>query len=361
MKGVDNMARGKAMRNPNGYGTVVKLSGNRRKPFEVRVNTHIDEWGYPRYDVLGRYESRTEATISLAEYNRSPFDVNKREITFKEVYEMWFDWKYTNDKKTYSKSSINVTRAAFKKCSRIHNTKISDIRTDDMQVIIDDFSLSHAYMEHIIHLMHQVFKYAMTYDIISKDYSNYLKINKDDDDKPGIPFSKEDIYKLWDHVNNVPYCDTVLILIYTGWRISELLEMKTQNIDIVNWTMTGGLKTAAGKNRIVPIHSKIQSFIMNYYNSENIYFIPSTNKADTHLSKKSYYDRFQHVMNQCQIIEKHTPHDCRHTFTSLLDSAGANDVCIDRLVGHASKTLTKKIYTHKDIEDLRKTIELINI
>ena len=49
----------------------------------------------------------------------------------------------------------------------------------------------------------------------------------------------------------------------------------------------------------------------------------------------------------------HTPHDCRHTFTSLLDSAGVNQVCIDRLFGHASKSLTPRTYTHKSIEELR--------
>ena len=66
------MARGRRMKNPNGFGSVVKLSGNRRKPFEVRVNTRMDKRYYPVYDVLGRYESRTEALIELAKYNEKP-------------------------------------------------------------------------------------------------------------------------------------------------------------------------------------------------------------------------------------------------------------------------------------------------
>lgn len=353
------MPRGKAMRNPNGYGTVVKLSGNRRKPFEVRVNTRIDEWGFPRYDVLGRFEDRTDANIALAEYNRSPFDVNRRDVTFKEVYDMWYDWKYVNSQKKYSASSIRCTEGAYKKCSSLHNMKLSQIRTGDMQHIIDDHTLSHAYMEHIVNLLHQVYKYALEYDIIDKDYSSFLKITKEEDDKPGIIFSKDDITTLWKNVDIVPYCDTVLILIYTGWRITEFLEMETNNIDINNMTMTGGIKTAAGKNRIVPIHSKIQYLVSRYYNANNKFFMASgTNK---HIPQSKYYYLFQKVMNQCGITENHTPHDFRHTFTSLLDSACANDVCIDRLVGHASKTLTKKTYTHKDLDELRQAIELIKI
>lgn len=49
------------MRRPNGKGSVVKLSGKRRQPFEVRVNTRMDERNYPVYDVLGRFEDRDKA------------------------------------------------------------------------------------------------------------------------------------------------------------------------------------------------------------------------------------------------------------------------------------------------------------
>ena len=355
------MPRGKAMRKPNGYGTVVKLSGNRRRPFEVRVNTRIDEWGFPRYDVLERFEQRIDAEIALAEYNRNPFDINKRYITFREVYDMWYEWKYIKSAKTYSKSTISCTKCAFNKCSSLYSMKFKEIRTDDMQRILDDHTLSHAYMEHILNLLHQMYKYALEYDIIEKDYSSFVKITKADDDEAGIPFSKDDIAALWKNVDKVPYCDTVLILIYTGWRITEFLEMQTKNINITEWTMQGGIKTAAGKNRIVPIHSSIKKLILNHYSTNTKFYLAADTKPNTHISNRTYYDAFQNVMEQCEITEKHTPHDCRHTFTSLLNSAGANDVCIDRLVGHTSKTLTKKTYTHKDIDELRQAVELIKI
>lgn len=348
------------MRRPNGSGTIVKLSGSRRKPYEVRVNTHINEWGYPAYDVLGRFENRLDADIALAEFNRSPFDVKKRDITFKEVYQMWYDWKYTNSAKTYSRSSIDCTTGAFKKCASLHDKKIIEIRTGDMQNILDDHTLSHAYMEHIANLLHQIFKYAAEYDMISKDYSQYIKITKAEDDEAGVPFTHEEIFQLWQNADKVLYADTVLILIYTGWRISELLSMHTADVDIDHWTMTGGIKTETGKNRIVPIHSAIQHFILRYYTPESSYFINGAvnNKP---MTKTAYYRLFKTAMSECGITAKHTPHDCRHTFTSLLNSAGANDVCIDRLVGHTSKTLTKRTYTHKDIDELRSAVELIKI
>ena len=50
---------------------------------------------------------------------------------------------------------------------------------------------------------------------------------------------------------------------------------------------------------------------------------------------------------------KHLPHDGRHTFASLMDSAGANDVCIKLIMGHSMKNdTTKGTYTHKTLEEL---------
>ena len=60
-----------------------------------------------------------------------------------------------------------------------------------------------------------------------------------------------------------------------------------------------------------------------------------------------------------QLQMNHTPHETRHTFRSLLDSAGANKVCIDRLMGHNSKETDERVYTHKNIEELRLNIERI--
>lgn len=348
------------MRKPNGYGTVVKLSGKRRKPYEVRVNTRIDERGYPRYDVLNRFENRINADIALAEFNKSPFDIKKRDLTFADVYQLWYDWKYVTSKKKYSQSSISCTTGAYNKCQPLHNMIYREIRTDHMQRILDDHSLSHAYMEHIANLLHQMGRYAAEYDIIDKDYSKFIRITKEDDDESGVPFSQDEINQLWQHVNDVPYADTVLIFIYTGWRISELLTMRTQDISLIDWTMTGGVKTSAGKNRVVPIHTGIRNLVERYYMPHNGYLFMDTENCRP-MNKSHYYRLFRNIMETCGITEKHTPHDCRHTFTSLLDSAGANEVCIDRLVGHVSKTLTKKTYTHKDIEELRKAVELIKI
>ena len=57
---------------------------------------------------------------------------------------------------------------------------------------------------------------------------------------------------------------------------------------------------------------------------------------------------------------KHLPHDGRHTFASLMDSAGANDVCIKLIMGQSMKNdSTKGTYTHKTFEEILAEVNTI--
>ena len=77
------------MKNPNGYGSVVRLSGNRRKPWCARKTTGWTEKGYPIYKSIGYFTDREEAMIALAQYNRNPYDIDLSKITLKELFEKW--------------------------------------------------------------------------------------------------------------------------------------------------------------------------------------------------------------------------------------------------------------------------------
>lgn len=341
----------KPMKRRNGSGSVVKLSGRRRCPFEVRVNTHMDERNYPVYDVLGRFSERDEALAALLEYNKNPYDLAINELTFEDVYKLWFDWKYTNGQKKYSDSSVRCTSTAYKKCSSLYGMKFKDIRTPHIQAILNSQDMSHATLEHVKNTINQMFKYALQFDIVQKDYSKFAFIAKPDDDEHGVPFNNEDINSLWNSLD-IAWVDSILIYIYSGFRLSELLNMPVADINIHDMTFTGGIKTAAGKNRIVPIHSKIQPLVLSR--------LQHARRTLFDVSIYEYYACFNNALAAANITEKHTPHDCRHTFSTLLDNAGANPNNVKRLMGHSlSKDITQNIYTHKDIEQLRKTIELI--
>ena len=329
------------MRNRNGYGTIVKLSGKRRKPFEVRVNTRMDSRNYPVYDVLGRYSDRMEAQNALAAYNINPYDIEHSKLTFSQLYKLWFDSKYYPGH-SFSVSSVNCIKAAYKHCEALYNMPISKLKVDHFQSVLDQ-DLSHATLEHIKILFNQMFEYATKYDYIKKNYTLYARIRKQDDDEHGVAFTSSELSQLWScYASGVPGAALVLILIYSGWRIQEFA---TCVIDLEARTMQGGSKTKAGKDRIIPIHSQIFPLLVS---------------SGASLQHKSTTEYNKIMLEVCQAagIEKHTCHDCRHTFASLLSSAGVPEICIKRLLGHANKDITG-LYTHKEVEELRREIEKI--
>ena len=77
------------MKNPNGYGTVVKLSGKRRKPWAVRKTAGFNEKGYPVYINIGYAETKEAGMIMLAEYNKSPWDIDADKITLADLFDLW--------------------------------------------------------------------------------------------------------------------------------------------------------------------------------------------------------------------------------------------------------------------------------
>ena len=76
------------MRNPNGYGSVVKLSGNRRRPYQVRKTVGFNEKGHPVYQTLDYTATREEGMILLAIFNKNPWDIDKVNMTLASLYEL---------------------------------------------------------------------------------------------------------------------------------------------------------------------------------------------------------------------------------------------------------------------------------
>ena len=275
------MAKRKVMRMPNSYGSIKKLSGNRRKPFMVCVNPKINAKGTYSYDVLGYYEDRTEAMMALAEYNKNPYDLSGKNVTFAEVYEAFFEDKYSGTKK-YSQASLASTRSAYKNCAELHNKVFADIKHSDMQRLIDSCPLKHSSLELIVTLLKQMYKFAMREELVQKDAAAYLKVNVAEDDVHGIRWSNEDVSKLWDNIDKL-YARVLLIYLYTGWRATELLELPKTNINIYEWYMVGGKKTKAGKDRIVPIHTRIRPFVKELYDAPGDFLLSPNNKPRPYL------------------------------------------------------------------------------
>lgn len=336
------------MKNPNGYGSVVKLSGNRRNPFAVRKTKGWNDKGHPIYETIGYYPTRKAGMIALAEYNKNPYDIDGSKITMEQLFERWLD-KGTNK---LSKSTVSSLKAAYKHCTNLHKIKYREIKAVHMQECIDGCGKGYSTQWAIKNLFNHLDRYALELDIIDKGYSQ-LTTAEAIPPTSKVPFTDDEVSAIWKSKNE-EWVDSVLFFLYTGFRISEMLQMKVANVDLEAGTLQGGVKTAAGKNRIVPIHSKIFDMVKARAEQGNEYLFSYNGKK---MSASQYYIFWNRIMEEHSL--NHTPHECRHTFRTRLDSAGANKVCMDRLMGHSSGNTGEKVYTHKTLEELKEAIELI--
>lgn len=336
------------MRNPNGYGTVAKLSGNRRRPYIIKKTTGWKDNGQPIFEIIGYAATREEGNILLAEYNRDPWDVDRAKITLQQLFDLWKEKKAPK----LGQSNRASLTSAFKHCSGLVNLPYKTIKAYQMQETIDGCGKGYSTQAAIKNLWGHLDRFALELDVVSRCYSDLLTSD------PVPPTSRdrlsnEVIERLWNH-SGEPWVDSVLIFIYSGWRISELLGLKTMDIDLQAGTMKGGTKTKAGKNRLVPIHSLIRPMVERRMGEGGEYLI----QWDGHRCSESQYRIiWKGLAERFQIPG--TPHGCRHTFESMLDSAGANRKCIDLLMGHVSKDTGNRVYNHKTLDELKTAIELV--
>lgn len=336
------------IRLPNGFGTVAKLSGNRRRPYIIKKTTGWKDNGQPIFDIIGYAATREEGLSILSEYNRDPWDVDRAKITMQQLFDLWKEKKAPK----LGQSNRASLCSAFKHCSKLVNLPYKQIKAFQMQETIDFCGKGYSTQGAIKNLWGHLDRFALELDVISRCYSDLLTSDP-------IPpttrdrFSNELIERLWDHQVE-PWVDSVLIFIYSGWRISELLALKTADINLQAGTMKGGTKTQAGKNRLVPIHSLIRPMVERRIAEGGEYLI----QWDGHRCSESQYRViWKGLAERLQIPG--TPHSCRHTFESMLDSAGANRKCIDLLMGHVSKDVGNRTYNHKTLDELKTALEMV--
>lgn len=353
------------MRNPNGYGGISQLGGNRRNPFRVRITAG---WEYDektgkhkqKYSTLGYYPTRKAAMMALAKYNENPYDIDASKVTFKEVYERWFSRKFS----TIAESSRRQYRAAYAKFKNIEKMKMADIRKKDLQAVFDENThLSRIYQDKMKSMLRGMYRYCIEYDILQKDYSQFVTLTAENQkDSIHEPFTPEEIRILWDNlrlgtpleyskkdIRDIFPVDTILILIYTGMRPGEILKIECEKINLEERYMVGGFKTDAGKDRIIPIHDDIFDLVKARVEKGGRYLVPY--KSDNPPTLQQYRVFFwDPIMEKLQL--SHLPHDGRHTFATFADKYKLDPFMVKRIMGHKITDITQGVYTKKEAVEL---------
>ena len=176
------------MRLPNSYGSISKLSGNRRKPWMVRVT---QGWEFDQVTmktkqiqkVIGYYPTRQQAMKALADYNSDPFNLDALTVTFDQCYQ--------EAKKNFTESRKYNYQAAYQYLKPLWDKPIRSVKVAQMQKCID--SCTTTQQREVKTVCRKIFEYAIYAEFVDRNLADNLKNNTVEPTIPRIVFTSEEI------------------------------------------------------------------------------------------------------------------------------------------------------------------------
>ena len=368
--GKKQVAEKRHSKRANGMGSVWKIKGKRAKPWCAAISVERKQI------FIGTFKTETEAKRALesAQFNGIS---EKNTFTLEKLYDEWADVHF----RELTDSGCQGYKTAWKYLQSIAKVKVRDLRTTDFQECIDICAkeFSRAQCEKVKQLSSQLCKKAMEYDLLNKNYAQFLVLPKSTSASREI-FSAEEIRILKAHDND-ERARIILTLIYTGFRPNELFSVKVKDVDLKQGLIVGGSKTAAGMNRKIPILPCIEPYIKSWLSSnekitdleqrQERYLI--TNKSGNHLDLKNFRTRqFYPLLVELGILEwsdserkcftkenppRLTPYCTRHTFASLASAANVKPEILQQIMGHEDYSTTVNYYEHFNVIDLKEELK----
>ena len=310
---------------------------------------------------IGRYKTLEEAIVARDKALKNPLSVTDKS-TFADLFNIFMDKKINQD--GVGDSSIKCYQAKYRLyCQDIANKRVTELRQGDYQAVLNQVKgKSESVISTLRLIMVGICEIAIDREIITRNYASKIKVVKSQSLRLATDkvLTDEEIQVLF-NADDCQEKDIAVCLLFTGWRIGELLALSPKNIDLENkMFLCVGSKTNSSKYRNVPIHSHIYPIIEKYCNKAG-----KTKKLFNRTERQiEYY--FEKLFGRYKTVydrelPKHTPHHTRHTFRSRCYALGIPDCYAERLCGwsNGKNSAMNGIYLHLKPELLRLNLERV--
>ena len=329
----------KTRKRPNGAGSVYHLTGHERR---------AKPWGAAKGGVyIGSYATRAAAEAALDKFRDRDIS-DSYNYTLDQIHSLWKAERY-DAMTAKGKESYDL---AWKLFEKIKNIKMKSIRAEDVQPLIDaqvEKGRSRSQCEKIRGMYSQLCKLAMREEIIDRNYATFLRLPSGSKPQRDV-FTDQEIDLIKKDASTSETSKLILILIYTGLRINELLLLPKSGIDLKAQTITGGEKTEAGRDRIVPINKAIKDCVEYFYSRADGDLLISGysgNKDAHNFRGREYYPTLERL--GIRTAERRmNPHCCRYTFATRAVRAGVKPEALQKIMGHAKYDTTTDFYIQDD-------------
>lgn len=233
--------------------------------------------------------------------------------------------------------------------------KVSQITKEDIFAFLETLRKNNLKPQSIAHYLTSIknyHKFLLQNEYIDKNVAESIERPKLVKKLPNV-LTVEEVDKLLDINPRTPFDyrnKCMLELLYgTGIRISELLSLTLNDIDIVNCTICCIGK--GNKERIVPINDYVINALNSYLKVRPLLLKDKQtkelfiNSRGFKLSREGFFKELKKILLKKGINSNVSPHTLRHSFATHLLEYGADLRVIQEMLGH-SDVSTTRIYTH---------------
>lgn len=372
-------------RRAKGTGSIYFRKDKKSKQWCASVN--IDR----KSEYIGCYNTRAKAELAIQNYKPK----QENQITLEKLYYQWIE---TKPYQKLSNSSKSGNTAAWTKQRDLHSRPFDKLKTSDFQAIIDYYEnpheegkdgaykyinnngkvtlnpkggkkkmcdgLGYSALHNTKCLVSKLYQFAMKDDLINKNYGQLLDLPSPEETN-ATRFTDTQLETVRQNIGKIPYCDYIYALCYLNFRISEFLELTAESYNVFHSKDTeqaipyliGGKKTDAGRDRIIPIHPKVQELVKKCVDKgdETIFCRSDGSAMDKdHFLKYCFRPAMEKLGFDGMGL---TPHSYRRTFSTRMSAAGAREEDITALMGHVSYEVDKKHYINQELKTLYAAVQ----
>ncbi|MBP3461471.1 MAG: tyrosine recombinase [Bacilli bacterium] len=263
--------------------------------------------------------------------------------------------KYLLIDKKYSNNTIKSYQNDLKELKNFYkNKEITQLNKKDLLKFIEKQkeTKNEKTISHFITVFRGFYKYLIIEEIIKESPAEFLILPKTKKTLPKV-LSVEEVDKLlnielkdkYDYRNKA-----MLELMYsTGIRISELINIKTHDLNINNCSLK--IMGKGNKERIIPVGDYALKYLNIYIENYRKEFIKKNTDylfLSTHgtlMTRQAFFKIIKKIAKEKNIKASFSPHTLRHSFATHMLENGADLRTIQELLGH-SDISTTQIYTN---------------
>ena len=285
--------------------------------------------------------------------------------TLNQLYEEWLP----SHSQRISTNTMRTYQTAYRHFGPLHQRDIGKITAKDLQGCLDALPLGSRTRATMAVVARLLWAYAISATYVVYDITRTLYVGESIS-KQRDPITEDELERIRQAIGAEPYAEYIYALCYLGFRPGEMLALKKTDLHEEAGVMylVGGSKTAAGKNRRVPVPNQIRKIVTDLAKdtpSEWLFPLAKHNSHGTIVEWDKMSDRylrdsvFRPLCEKLDIPLTKTPYCARHTYADKLKHASGADKEKAALIGHAHYTFTQQRYQSANLQDLAAVVESI--